>query len=108
MIPNEKIDETQIEASDTGNIPGEQDEPAEDSTESESNDGNNEDKKPKDASQPEEEQDNMIYLEKLDYFNSSNSSGNAFSYYESAKDNLGFTYGNGIGGCRSRRKLARI
>lgn len=98
LIPNEKIDETQIEAGDTGNIPGEQDKPAEDSTGSESNDGNNEDKKPKDASQPEEEQDNMIYLEKLDYFNSSNSSGNAFSYYESAKDNLGFTYGNGIGG----------
>jgi len=45
-----------------------------------------------------QEQDKMIYLEKLDYFNSSNSSGNAFRYYESAKDNLGFSYGNGIGG----------
>ncbi|MBQ6888842.1 MAG: NPCBM/NEW2 domain-containing protein [Lachnospiraceae bacterium] len=43
-------------------------------------------------------QDKMVYLGKLDYFNSSNSSGNAFRYYESAKDNLGFTYGNGIGG----------
>lgn len=40
-------------------------------------------------------QDKMVYLENLDYFNSSNSSGNAFRYYESAKDNLGFTYGNG-------------
>ena len=43
-------------------------------------------------------QDKMVYLENLDYFNSSNSSGNAFRYYESAKDNLGFIYGNGIGG----------
>lgn len=43
-------------------------------------------------------QDKMIYLENLDYFNSSNSSGSAFKYYDSAKDNLGLTYGNGIGG----------
>lgn len=43
-------------------------------------------------------QSKMIYLEDFDYFSSSNSSGNAFRYYESVKDNLGFTYANGIGG----------
>lgn len=45
-----------------------------------------------------EVQDKMVYLENLDYFNSSNSSRDAFRYYESAKDNLGYIYGNGIGG----------
>ena len=39
-----------------------------------------------------------VYLQELDYLASSNSSGNAFNYYETVKDNLGLVYGNGIGG----------
>lgn len=118
LIPNskeEKIDENQSMTMNMENDEKEQSKSAEDSNKAESENENGESNRndqentnkqedeQQDVSQPEtvitaQEQDKMIYLEKLDYFNSSNSSGNAFRYYESAKDNLGFSYGNGIGG----------
>lgn len=114
LIPNdkeEKIDESQGVVVNIENDEEGQAESREDRNEAENENENREDDKnnqenadrQQDVSQSEteitaQEQDKMIYLEKLDYFNSSNSSGNAFRYYESAKDNLGFSYGNGIGG----------
>ena len=114
LIPNdkeEKIDESQgvvvnIENDEEGQAESKEDRnEAENENENREDDKNNQENadRQQDVSQSEteitaQEQDKMIYLEKLDYFNSSNSSGNAFRYYESAKDNLGFSYGNGIGG----------
>ena len=110
LIPTdkrEKIDESQSANSNT--VHDEEGQAESNSNRAESRNENNEDDM---ANQEDEQhgvnqsesvttdqlQDKMIYLENLDYYNSSNSSGNAFRYYESAKDNLGFTYGNGIGG----------
>lgn len=118
LIPNdkeEKVDERQsvavnIENDEEGQAASEEDRnKAESENENRGDDRNNrenadrQEDKQQNVSQPEtiisaQEQNKMIYLENLDYFNSSNSSGNAFRYYESTKDNLGFTYGNGIGG----------
>lgn len=121
LIPNgkeKKFDESQSITVNIENGEKGQEESEEDSNKAENKNENNDDDKniqentdkqkdeQQDISQPEtvitaQEQNKMIYLEKLDYFNSSNSSGNAFRYYESAKDNLGFSYGNGIGGVDS-------
>lgn len=118
LIPNdkeEKIDESQgvvvnIENDEEGQAESKENRnKAEGENENREDDKNNQENADRqedvqqNVSQPEtvntaQEQDKMIYLEKLDYFNSSNSSGNAFRYYESAKDNLGISYGNGIGG----------
>ena len=114
LIPNdkeEKIDESQgvvvnIENDEEGQAESKEDRnEAENENENREDDKNNQENadRQEDVSQSEtvntdQEQDKRIYLEKLDYFNSSNSSGNAFRYYESAKDNLGISYGNGIGG----------
>lgn len=107
LVPNDKVDESQIVNSNT--TYNEEHAESKDNNGAESqNEGNEDDMVNQEGgqyvtAQPEsittdQVQDKMIYLENLDYFNSSNSSGSAFKYYDSSKDNLGLTYGNGIGG----------
>ncbi len=67
---------------------------------SKTNNENDEDKMTasEDELTTEQWQDKTVYLQNLDYFSSSNASGSGFKYYDSVKDNLGTTYGGGIGG----------
>lgn len=106
LIPTEKVEKLDEIQSSSVYTENEEEEPVsktESGNKNTEDDGNDQEDGQQDVSQAEmiitdQAQDKMIYLENLDYFSSSNSSGNAFRYYESVKDNFGFTYGNGIGG----------